>query len=218
MMLAPIVNYAVETALKVDDRRSFWMAIVPIILLVFGWGGMVAMPGIGKFMPSTAGVTAYSGITLLGVYVAARVFRCFDLERKITTKRMFVAFPILFFLVGPCRFCEYSTPVALLLSACALVCFKRIHVSFALNWLTPSLFAVYFYHTLKHGNRWLETALEGCLNIGMPLIAAYFIAGLVVFVGCVAFDVPRRLSLLPIKKPVVAVLSKIDRLYEGLFE
>ena len=103
MMLAPIVNFAIETSLKEEKRRCFWMAIVPIFLLVFGWGGLVAMPGIGKFMPSTAGVTAYFGITLFGVYVAARIFRCFDLERKITARVLLVGSILLWLLQTKAR-------------------------------------------------------------------------------------------------------------------
>lgn len=70
MALAPLVDRALEGG--VGRGLQF---LAPLFLTVFVWGFLSARPVLRDVLPITAGINAYSGLTLLGVYAGARVIR-----------------------------------------------------------------------------------------------------------------------------------------------
>ena len=88
MCLAPLVDGAIS-------RKGAIAVAMPLLVAVFVWGDLPSLPFFGKLnIPVTPGLEAFSGLTLLGAYVAARIYRLFGLER-IRSRWIVVIIPIL---------------------------------------------------------------------------------------------------------------------------
>ena len=171
MMMAPLVNRAV--ACLGDDLKTNLDVLIPFVALVFGWGYLTMLPGVMDYVPSTAGLTAYSGITLLGVYVVVRVVRAQGLLERIS-QRTWLLVAAAMLVITTAGLYKYNSPFSLVqaLAWFALVKSVRIPrwVSGAAAFLAPSMFAVYMYHSSGDGLSFLKT-VEGCLIDEMGLNA-----------------------------------------------
>ena len=141
MALAPLVNSSVE--------EKGWRAAWPLLLVVFGWGFARTLPVVRGYIPTTAGLVYYSGITLAGIYVAARLVRKYDLMQKMSlrvTSGIFFASLI----VCSAGAGEYNSPAALLLSLSTFRFFLALKVGNGLSrfiaLVSPSMFFVYLVH------------------------------------------------------------------------
>ncbi len=213
MLLAPFIDAALERL----PNRLLPSVLLPFALLTFGWSFGVGLPVVGPLLPNTAGLGAYTGLTLLSVYVTARLCRRFDVMRFFTWKRACVVLPLLWFCTA-IGFGEYSSPFAVALCGVMFYVFK------ACPWPTwcgrvalllgPSMFAVYLLHTNEIGFPAIKH-LEACFigQYGLNSYLGVFITALLIFVACILVDSLRRGILLLLAPVLRSKLQRIDALY-----
>lgn len=203
MLLAPLV----------DIKKGF-STMWTVLVLVFVWAGLYSVPHLGRIFPRSAGVTAYSGLTLFGVYVAARLFRKYSLEKWFDKRKAIIASVVLYLLAAR-GWAEYSTPVALGLAALIFICGRKIKLGVIGRYIAPSTFAIYLLHSNKHSFMLMRTMEDALLELGVPIMAAYLAVGLTTFIACVIIDTPRRLVMMIMKKKIDAMMAKLDQVCEN---
>jgi len=194
MFLAPLANLVVEI-----DKRHLQQIVTPLLILCFGWSYFIQMPVVRRYpMPSTPGLGEYSGVTLLGIYIVARLFRRFEIDAKVSGRVLVViAIPSLCF--SWLGFAAYNCVFTLALAIVAFCLFKRWHptkcmISFLspiCTFLGPSLFPIYLIHSHRMTSIWLqriEDVLLQHVSFGVE-----FLTAVVIFGGCLILDMPRRL-------------------------
>ena len=208
MCLAPLVDGALS-------RKGAIAVAMPLLVAVFVWGDLPSLPFFSKLnIPVTPGLEAYSGLTLLGAYVAARIYRLYGLERMRGTW-VIVIIPILVVLAA-LGMNEYNNIVALFLSAMFFTAFDKIGLPAWLSRvvliLSPSVFAIYLLHQPMID---CETGVVKWLaDRGIGIYAAYFAAAMTVFFLALAVDLPRRVAawlLCPI-------LGRVNKLIDGCYD
>ena len=197
MMLAPLVNSAVASLGKdVNTNRD---VLIPFVALVFGWGYLSMLPGVMNYVPITAGLTAHSGITLLGVYVIARVVRMQGLLEKIS-QRIWLLIAAAMLVVTTAGFYKYNSPFSLVqaLAWFALIKGARIPrwVCGSAAFFAPSMFAVYMYHSSRDGLSFLRTVESGLIDeMGLNTVVCHIVVAVGIFAFGVLLDMPRRFFL-----------------------
>ena len=210
MCLAPLVDGAIS-------RKGAIAVAMPLLVAVFVWGDLPSLPFFGKLnIPVTPGLEAFSGLTLLGAYVAARIYRLFGLER-IRSRWIVVIIPILvcFAALG---MNEYNNIVALLLSAMFFTAFGKIRLppwmSRVVVVLSPSVFAIYLIHQPIMA---FETRVVKWLaDMGSGVYIAYFAAALTVFFLALVVDLPRRVAAWLMRPILVRAYALIDGCYDSV--
>lgn len=196
MMFAPLVDYVID-----DIDTSKWRgskafnATIPLLLLVFVWGGLRTLPYFMNILPEKSAPGPYSGYSLLGIYLAARLIKKFNYGTTIATSKLIIT--IVF-----CEFgCalglgEYTSPVSLIVAGGLFLLAKRIQVTPIVGrvvvFIVPSLFVIYLLHDNLVAQRCM-TALQEWLNGKGSESFAWIATGAIVFFSCLAIDLPRRL-------------------------
>lgn len=180
--------YAVMMLLSplVDIKKGF-LGLWTVLFLVFCWAGLCAVPYVGSIFPMSSGITAYSGITLFGIYVAARLFRFYSLDKRFDKRKTCVVLIVLYAMAVR-GWAEYSTPVALGLAAIMFTYGRKLHLGKFGQLIAPSTFAIYMLHSNRHFfviMRYIEDLL---LSMGVPLILAYLAVASITFFGCTLID------------------------------
>ena len=194
MCLAPMVNIAVE--------RMTIKELSPIALCAFGWSFTTTLPVLSRLVPSSAGLTAYSFLTLLGVYITARfVRRLYDSNDrfKACVGNMKIVLPtvVIALILSAAGLGDYNSPFAVVLAGCVFLIVKGCRIPSWLGricaFLGPSMFSVYLMHS--HGQAWsyLVRIENAILGMGMPICIAYVGTAAVIFLVCVLLDMPRRI-------------------------
>lgn len=210
MLFAPMADAAMDRL----PSRLLPGVFAPLFLLTFGWSFGRELPVVGRMLPNTPGLGAYTGLSLLAVYVLARLCRRLDVGRLFTWPRAMAALAVLCCATGA-GFGAYNSPFAAALSAVAFLAFLRLPWPdwawrLAL-WLGPSMFSVYLLHSNGIGF-WLIRQAEDCLvdAHGWPVLAAYCAVAPTLFLACVALDLPRRAlvgAFRPLWRPALAALD-----------
>ncbi len=192
MLLAPLADAALERL----PPRLLPSVLVPFFLLTFGWSFGKSLPVVGQMLPDTQGLGAYTGLTLLSVYVLARLCRRLDVGRWFSWPRAALALAVLWCATGV-GFGDYSSPFAAALAAVAFLCFLRIPwpawAGHAARWLGPSMFSVYLLHSNRLGFGLIRQAEDFLIDAhGWPILPAYLAVALPLFLACLLADLPRR--------------------------
>ena len=217
-LLAPLVDSVIESFRLDGNMRKMLAAIIPVLLLVYAWGAAVSMPGFALVAPNSAGVCSYSGLALLGTYILARFYRLFDIGRSLSWKKLVAIFPLLTILSCVCSIFEYATIVAVLMAMCYFWMFARFKICVGVGILTPSLFSVYLLHSQAFGFVWMRHIEESLLDIGVPMLLAYFMTAASVFVACLVLDITRRVILRLFCRPIQRSCAWMDGKYEQFLE
>lgn len=217
MFMAPIVNFIVD---KCSDRLRLEL-LVPVLVLVFVWSFLSTTPYIGLLVPPADCVRPYTGMTLLGVYIAGRLYRKFNLERYLTWRRILSLLAVAALFAGGLGLGEYNSPFALVLAVCGFALFQRIHVpqwlGRGLLWLGPSLFSVYLLHSNDVGFGFISRmSFFGVETHHLPLFIVYGAVSVVVFCGCVLLDIPRRILVWLLRPVLSRIASAVDTRYDRL--
>lgn len=192
MCFVPIINLAID--------RMIIKELYPLVFLVFGWSFATTLP-INGFIPSSAGLTAYSSLTLLGVYVVARFFRKLHDEGgrffKIVSNKMVMLLILGVSLVmAAIGLGDYNSPFAVAIAGSVFFIFMNLTVPSWLGkvcvWLGPSMFSVYLSHS--HGYAWgyFKIMENYLLANSVPVSMVYVLTAIVVFIVCIVADLPRR--------------------------
>ena len=209
MCFAPLLNEACAKVVEMwaEDRRSALAIIAPLLFCAFGWAFALTLPIVPRYLPQSAGVTAYSALTLMGVYVVARIGRgLYDagrLPRANSVRLIFIALASL--ILASIGFGDYNSPFSLVISAIAFYAAFHLPVPKAIGrlgaLLGPSMFSVYLLHSHGYGWCYLQHLEDYCLeNLHFPLFFAYCTVALVVFGVCVLADLLRRLCVMRYRK------------------
>ena len=196
-----MVNLAIE--------RMTIKELIPILLCVFGWSFATTLPIVNEYVPTAVGLTAYSFLTLFGVYVVARfVRRLYDsndrFRRCAGNMKIVLSILCVCGVMAAIGLGDYNSPFALVLAGSFLLLFKACHLpdwaGKLCSWLGPSIFSVYLMHS--HGQAWgyLREEQDFLLERGVPLGFAYLFTALTVFLVCIVADFPRRLVAISFKR------------------
>jgi len=199
MCLAPLVS---------DARSSCLQTFLPVILAVYIWSFLAYLPGLQKLFPHTPGLQAFSGITLFAIYLIGRLYRQYDLDRRLKTAWV-VPCTVLCGVIAACvipptngwfgALARYNSPFLLVLAIGIFWQLRRMPkmtsavLARVLSVLTPSVLSVYLLHCNDYGRellRWLERGLADYGVGGYPM---FFVLALFAFVGGFLLDIPRRL-------------------------
>lgn len=200
MCFAPLLNEACASVAGkwMQDRRGAFAVLIPLVLCAFGWSFATTLPVISVYTPRPIALTAYSFLTLIGVYVVARIMRELDGRSALPVFRRRSLFAVggICLVAASIGLGDYNSPFALVLAGCAFQLARTLHMPEKLGalfiWLAPSMFSVYLIHS--HGQAWgyLAAIEDALLAHGLPLPLAYVMTAACVFAVCVVLDMPRR--------------------------
>lgn len=212
MLLAPLVNHAT------DDRRSL-RVMVPFLVAVFGWGFLGRFPIVNRFVPKPLDLDMYSGLTLLGVYAVARLARIYRLDERLSVRQLAVCFLTAAVLCSAGHLGFYNSPIAVVFVGSAFLIVGRLKIYGGgwINCLAPSMFTVYFIHLgSRFANTGLMIAIADRLDCTIWRFPALLAGTVVVFLLCVAMDIPRRLFVYALKSPLDGLCRRVDGWYERI--
>lgn len=203
MLLAPLIDSTINCEYSKESDRIVAARILPVVLLSFGWSFGASFQFWQDWLPTTPGLGAYTGLTLVGAYAAARYCRWSGCLNKISNA---AAIGIALLCVGLAVFKlgRYNSPVALVLAA---LTFKFAHnmkqaSRSCMTFLAPSMFSVYLLQVNDFMFPFIEDC-AACMAIVLPSFLVVVILCIVIFVGCVLIDFVRRAVVDAIKRSLV---------------
>lgn len=212
MCLAPIINAVLPIGSENYDeqnKRARMFVVIPMLLIIFGWGFLAKVTCSScNVVPMVHGLEEYSGLTLVGVYIFARMYRMLNLDKRMPISLICVilmAFPVLIRL----GFNSYNSPVVLLMAMAIFTLFIKYksflspYVNRYDGWkmLGPSIFAVYLLHAHSEGYAVIKS-----LYIGWPM-------AILVFVACIVIDIPRRICASIVAPVFSGCLRLVDEIW-----
>ena len=194
LFVAPMVNVALERL----SGRQLAGVLAPFFILTLGWSFLTEMPFVRDLLPTTPGLGSLTGLSLLAVYVVARLCRRFDVGRFFTWRRAILAL-IPLSMMAAVGMSNYSSPIP---TAIACICFYGFSRLRWPRWMGrvaivsgPSIFAVYLLHANGIGVDGIRLAHRWMAALGCPVDVAYWVLTVTLFVGCLILDIPRRVML-----------------------
>lgn len=221
MCFAPLLNRCID---ETNKELAIEVA-VPIILLVFGWTWLSGEFRILKIpFPNSTGFGSHTWLTLLGVYVLARVYRVLGLKQHVKGWMVLVLVPVIVVVTAFYRgiLGSYNSPQILLLTMLVFWSFQRLRVS--PFWekvavlVSPSLFAIYLLHYGPCGRLLYEHFAYIKTSQSYPIVILSAIFATAVFVLSLAADIPRRCLMHCFYKSLCSASEWLDRKYQKLIE
>lgn len=194
MMFAPILNLAI------NHGGGYKLTVMPIVILVFGWSYLYEIGHLKPFVFPASGLGAHTPLTLIGIYLLARLFRVHDLDVKMPTKCVLAAIVLsmLFAVIG---LVPYNSPFAFCIAAGLFILFKRfVKCGEWVLFVAPSMFAVYLLHVTQPGIAFIREAGNYIVAQGMSKYIMFIIVAIVLFVACLAIDLVRRFIMFNLRK------------------
>lgn len=151
---------------------------------MFVWG--FAYEKSNGLIPGDRALGMYSGLTLAGTYVVARIVRMTNVMRLVSGNRKIaiVLVSLCLIIVPLAHVGSYNSPFSVVLAMGAFVAFSKIEMSRAVSrvivFSAKSMFSVYFLHYI--GVSWFKAANLASLLCGATMI----------FVLAIFADMPRR--------------------------
>ena len=190
MLFSPIINAAFDG----KNRLAVLRLGLPILIIVYAWSYLCVIPWTKPYVPAPYGFAPLSFLTMIGVYVAARMFRILDLELKFRT-RWLVAILLISACLVVVGFHHHNSIASLCFTACLFVLVKR-HATFLsasniVRVVSPTMFAVYLIHSAPAGH-WFRCLLFERLVVSNTNVYLCWIASAaVVFIVSVAIEMVR---------------------------
>ena len=195
MCIAPIIESAFE------NGKSVLKMAIPFLVFVFGWGWMWTRFVIWKLpFPSVHGMESHSWVTLVGVYVAARLCRIYEVDRFLSRITCIVGVVVCAAVAGFHYgiLNGYNCVAVLAMTIFMFSFFRKLRIEGAFvakfcTFVVPSLFAVYLLHQSPFGR--MVVAQVGGLrgNVPIPNALCGLMFAILVFVCSFIADMPRRL-------------------------
>lgn len=148
-IVAPLINKFFENVATCQGVRELFQVLLPIILLVFGWGAALNYNHLRPYVPTSAGLTEASFLTFLAVYSIGRIFGVFELDKRIPVRFAVLCGLLIITLItivgGPLS--AGNNLVTVLLPICVFVVIRPLKlpdmlVRIVLS-ISPFMFAVY---------------------------------------------------------------------------
>ena len=199
LLFAPSINILLERLdTSEQDRWISLNALIPILMLVFGWGFLRTVPYVRVYVPRSSGIEDYSGITLLGIYISAQLIRRLSIREKIDRRGVVILLGVSVLGVC-CHLSAYTSPFAFVVAMFSFSLFERFVVP---KWLAklvffiaPSMFSVFMFHTNEVGYCVMGRIQSHLMNFGVGEFVYYPVAAIVVFFCGLLLDMPRRLMV-----------------------
>lgn len=183
MVIAPIIDRAVESS-----GGHCWA--IPFLVVVFVWNFLSGMPDIGRLLPKPVGFGSHTFFMMMGVYLAARLFRIYGVEDRIRGLRLSVLLLLGGFLCAV-GFSHYDSPISFVFVASLFCLFKRLRlppfVSNLVLLVAPSMLSVYLLHWSPLGVHILRSMESKGGGYGVALLTA-----VTLFALAILLDIPRR--------------------------
>ena len=201
MMLTPIIDYALKDLRDLSKEGGI---LGPFLFLIFVWSFLSNYNCVNTVLPKAP---SCSVLTLLGIYVVARLFRKHDVESKISTLQALVMF-VACVALAMLRIGKFNSVISLGITIGSFVLARRINMP---GWLSavvlgagPSMFSVF----LIHANKWVLSSMHGFVDkvsniCGAYTSVAFLIVAIAIFSVSFVLDVPRRLCVLWFQKKLV---------------
>ena len=195
MMCSPIVNAGVDMLVRSCGLRG----VVPCVALVFGWSYLTIVPHVKEYIPIVNGFGSIGLVSMLGTYIAARVYRL-AIEKRIDKPPILCAISAACLPLIVIGFYHHNSPFTIAFVACVFSLVKRGRVPSAgmrlFSFIVPSLFSVY----LLHANAWGFGVMKRLLvfladYISVPVYISYLLVALVMTFVCFCVDLLRRMFL-----------------------
>lgn len=179
---------------------------LPFLALIFGYGWVANLVHVRPFhLPLANLLGSHTWITLVGVYVAARMYRERELEKKLTMKACLLAIPTLAALNGVQYgyLGGYNSPFCLGLAVAVFTVFKKFRfdadrfqrLAVCVTWVVPSLFPIYIIHQMPLGCDLIRRIGECRGDFPLPDVVVGLCFDVGVFVVCLGIDSVRRLAV-----------------------
>lgn len=207
MLFSPLINQALTTC---ENRRGLLRVALPVLFVVFIWSFLCIVPGIKEIMPGDRSFGTHNGVTLIGIYIGARLFRLLQLEEKLPRWGWGLVWVVSGFFCA-CNLGKYNSPFALTFAAASFTLFKQLGESKFYHYLKglgavclflgPSMLSVYLLHVggvvtfLGFGTLTTEPCFEALCEKGLAPTAALWAVIILSFVACVGIDLLRRAGL-----------------------
>lgn len=225
MMVAPLMENVFIGAK--DDHGHLLLVAFPVLFLVFVWSYLTGFTHLCRIVPHPLGITSGgSFITMLGIYVAARLFRFYDVSRVISSRVAIVCFVGMagVISIGKAYLSSYASPFQFALAMFGFCLFHRIRLP---GWMakvvtltSPSMFGVYLLHAMLYfpgmDNKvyaLINSIRDPLIDDGMSKYFAYMIVAGAVFIISLVIDSIRRIMLAPVRGAV----KKLNRSLDDLF-
>ena len=181
---------------NLEKTRWAWVRVfAPLLIVAFGWSFLASYNCTIGVIPRSPGLESFSALTLIGVYIVARLCRHYNIAAHFTLKSVTVVAAVVIPL-GAFRASIYNSPFCVVAAMCVFLIFTKIRIPSILAragaFLAPSMFSVYLIHTSSfttgHIVEWQRKI--GCYvgNEGLSLCVLV----LIIWVGGLLLDLPRR--------------------------
>lgn len=198
MCIAPIIESAFE------NGKSALKIAIPFLAFVFGWGWLWTRFVIWELpLPHVHGMESHSWVTLVGVYVTARLCRIYEVDSLLSRKTCVVGIMVCAAVAGFHYgiLSGYNCIFVLAMTIFIFCLFKKLKVESSFvarlcGFVVPSLFAVYLLHQSPFGRMVVAQVggLRGKIQLPNAICGLAFAA--LVFLCSFIADMPRRLLAL----------------------
>ena len=217
-LLAPFVDCAIDSAFA-KGWRFVATVSMPFLLLVFGWSYLANWQAKVMFLPTTSGMGASTGLTLIGIYAIARVCRKSGVLEKfrISTPYILLLFGVVFG-SGISGLNLFNSPMAIIMTVCIFTVVLRLPRKILLGrvwaFLAPSMFSVYLLHTNYLMFSHITSMVDSIVNFGVARFLAFFVLAICMFIGCTLADFGRRVFSWLINPFAYKCLVNVDTIYD----
>jgi len=229
LAISPMINCVFKTS--TESQRMVVEKALPILFVVFVWGWLTSFPSLDMIVPRPAGMTGTGFLTMLGIYVAARLFKICEIEKRFSLRSLLMWLFLtlgIYCLLGQ-RCSPYMCPVAFVLVAILFCLFKRIRlygkIGKVILWISPSMFGIYILNATLYlpgmsSNVYglLNAVRDPLLTAGIKWHLACLIAASSAFFLSLLVDVVRRLVLCRVTLKKALLDQKLNELYDYIVE
>ena len=222
MTLTPLI----EKSFCEKESAALIAAVIPFMCVVFCWSYAIGFSHFERLIPRPVGLTnSGSVITMLGIYIAARVFRLSDIGRKLSWKTSLAGIAVIGCVISLTRgyLASYASPFQLVLAALIFCLFSHISIP---KWaeqcvllISPSMFGVYLLHAMIYlpgmDNKvysLMNSIRDPLIDDGMNRYIAYLFVAILVFAVSLVIDMLRRAALYLVRPKIRMLSQKVDML------
>jgi surface polysaccharide O-acyltransferase-like enzyme len=225
------ISGLLNKSLNVCSNKEVVYNALPILFVVFIWGWLSCFSSLSLIIPLPAGMTGASFLTMLGIYVASRLLRFYEIEKKVSVQKLLVGLFItlgIYILTG--KKCEpYMCPLAFMLVAILFYLFYRIKlrgvIAKLVLFVSPSMFGIYILNAMLFLPG-MDCKVYGLLNaVRDPLISSGFdwylaclIAAIVAFSLSLLVDITRRMLLSMLSSVNTKLDQSLNSFYDKIVE
>lgn len=188
-----------ETFLHIISKSLILSVFGPFLIFVFFWSFLSGYNCFSSFIPKAP---SCSVLTLLGIYVVARIYRLYNFEQIFTQKIAWGLF-VGCLLVTMLKIAKFNSIFSLGITIGSFTLIRNLKLSNCLEKIVimagPSMFSIF----LIHCNSWCLESMHGyvdyVVSYGIPKPLAFFVVSIIIFTAGLLLDIPRRLVIAIIK-------------------